>query len=144
MGFPRVEELPWRSGLPSRQTFQDDAAFGQFRQILKYVGKRLGVFVDEIDHRGTSQTCPNCRSEVRKELKDRYHVCHECGYGVNEPIDRDIASAQEICNRGLEKHSTQGLWGKEIGYQVGLSGAFCLDKWRRLAMPNSDVGKPTV
>jgi putative transposase len=134
----------WRSGLPSRQTFQDDAAFGQFRQILKYVGKRLGVFVDEIDHRGTSQTCPNCRSEVRKELKDRYHVCHECGYGVNEPIDRDIASAQEICNRGLEKHSTQGLWGKEIGYQVGLSGAFCLDKWRRLAMPNSDVGKPTV
>ena len=43
--------------------------------------------------------------------------------------------------------STQGLWGKEIGCQVeragaelgsapfassvGLSGAFCLDKWRK-------------
>ena len=91
-----------------------DAAFGQFRQILKYVGKRRGVFVDEVDHRGTSQVCPNCRAEVRKELQDRYHVCHECGYGVDEPVDRDIASAQEICNRGIEKHSTQGLWGQEI------------------------------
>ncbi len=121
-----------------------DAAFGQFRQILKYVGKRRGVFVDQVDHRGTSQVCPNCRSEVRKELKDRYHICHECGYGVDEPVDRDIASAQEICNRGIEKHSTQGLWGKEIGYQVGLSGAFCLDKWHGLAMPSSDVGKPAL
>ena len=99
-----------------------DAAFGQFRQILKYVGKRRGVFVDEVDHRGTSQVCPNCRASLRKELKDRYHICHECGYGVTSPVDRDIASAQEICNRGIEKHSTQGLWGKEIGYQVeGLS-----------------------
>ena len=121
-----------------------DAAFGQFRQILKYVGKRRGVFVDEVDHRGTSQACPNCRSAVLKELSDRYHVCHECGYGVHEKVDRDIASAQEICNRGIEKHSTQGLWGKEIGYQVGLSGAFCLDKWRRVAIPNSDVGKPAL
>ena len=121
-----------------------NAAFGQFRQILKYVGKRRGVFVDEVDHRGTSQVCPNCRTEVRKELKDRYHICHECGYGVDGPVDRDVASAQEICNRGIEKHSTQGLWGKEIGYQVGLSGAFCLDKWRRVAMPSSDVGKPAL
>ena len=121
-----------------------DAAFGQFRQILKYVGKRRGVFVDEVDHRGTSQVCPNCRSEVRKKLKHRYHVCHECGYGVDELVNRDVASAQEICNRGIEKHSTQGLWGKEIGYQVGLSGAMSLDKWRRVAISNSNVGKPTV
>ncbi len=121
-----------------------DAAFGQFRQILKYVGKRRGVFVDEVDHRGTSQTCPNCRSAVKKELSDRYHVCHECGYGVHSLVNRDIAAAQEICNRGIEKHSTQGLWGKEIGYQVGLSGAFCLDKWHGVAMPSSDVGKPTL
>ncbi len=121
-----------------------DAAFGQFRQILKYVGKRRGVFVDEVDHRGTSQCCPNCRSEVRKELSDRYHICYECGYGTHSRVDRDIASAQEICNRGIEKHSTQGLWGKEIGYQVGLSGAFCLDKWHGVATPNSDVGKPAL
>ncbi len=104
-----------------------DAAFGQFRQILKYVGKRRGVLIDEVDHRGSSQTCPNCRIEVRKELEDRIHSCPECQYEV----DRDVASAQELCNRGIEKHSTQGLWGKEIDCQVGLSGAFCLDKWRQ-------------
>ena len=121
-----------------------DAAFGQFRQILKYVGKLRGVFVDEVDHRGTSQTCPNCRSAVRKDLSDRFHICHECGYGVYSRVDRDIASAQEICNRGIEKHSTQGLWGKEIGYQVGLSGAMNLDKWHGLAMSSSDVRKPTL
>ena len=103
-----------------------DASFGQFRTILKCVGKRRNVFVAEVDHRGSSQTCPNCRIEVRKELEDRIHSCPECLYET----DRDIASAQELCNRGIEMLSTQGLWGKEIGCQVGLSGAFCLDKWR--------------
>ncbi|MGK7898972.1 MAG: RNA-guided endonuclease InsQ/TnpB family protein [Xenococcus sp. (in: cyanobacteria)] len=117
-----------------------DAAFGQFRQILKYVGMCKGVFVDEVDHRGTSQTCPNCRTVVKKELSDREHNCPECAYVV----DRDIAAAQEICNRGIEKHSTQGLWGKEIGYQVGLSGAFCLDKWQGVAMPTRESGKPAL
>ena len=84
------------------------------------------------------------------------HSCPECGYEV----DRDIASAQEICNRGREKHSTQGLWGKEIGCQVeragaelgsapfessvGLSGAMCLDKWRKVgaAISIGDDGSP--
>jgi putative transposase len=113
-----------------------DAGFGQFRDILYYVGKQRGVYIAEVDHKGTSQTCPNCRIEVPKELSDRWHSCPECKYEV----DRDIASAQEICNRGFEQLSTQGLWGKEIGCQVGLSGAFCLDKWRRAAMSNSDVG----
>jgi len=113
-----------------------DAAPSQFRDILYYVGKQRGVYIAEVDHKGTSQTCPNCRIEVRKELSDRWHSCPECKYEV----DRDIASAQEICNRGFEQLSTQGLWGKEIGCQVGLSGAFCLDKWRRAAISNSDVG----
>lgn len=115
-----------------------DAAFGQFRTILFYVGKQRGVYIAEVNPYGTSQTCPNCRIEVRKELSDRWHSCPECKYEV----DRDIASAQEICNRGYEMLSTQGLWGKEIGCQVGLSGAFCLDKWRRAATSNSDVGSP--
>jgi putative transposase len=113
-----------------------DAAFGQFRLILFYVGKQRGVYVAEVDHRGTSQTCPNCRTEVRKELGDRWHSCPECKYEA----PRDLASAQEICNRGYEQLSTQGLWGKEIGCQVGLSGAMSLDKWRRAATSSSDAG----
>ncbi len=125
-----VEDIDFRimaKGFLGKHTV--DASFGQFRQILKYVGKRRNVFVASVDHRGSSQTCPNCRIEVRKELSDRIHSCPECRYET----DRDIASAQELCNRGIEILSTQGLWGQEIGCQVGLSGAFCLDKWHGAA-----------
>jgi putative transposase len=114
-----------------------DASFGQLRTILEYVARKRDVFVGQIDHRGTSQICPNCRTEVRKDLSVRLHECHECGYVV----DRDIASAQEICNRGQETY--RGTPEKqEIASQVVLSGNFVLDKWRfRGGMPNSDVGK---
>ncbi len=117
-----VEDIDFRimaKGFLGKHTV--DASFGQFRQILKYVGKRRNVFVAEVDHRGSSQTCPNCRIEVRKELSDRIHSCPECRYET----DRDIASAQELCNRGIEILSTQGLWGQEIGCQVkGLRAEF--------------------
>ncbi len=116
-----------------------DASFGQFRSILKYVGQKRNVFVAEVDHRGSSQTCPNCRIEVRKELEDRIHSCPECKYET----DRDIASAQELCNRGLGTY--RGTPEKqEIGSQVVLSGNFVLGKWRRGAMPSSDIGKPAL
>ncbi len=107
-----------------------DAGFGQFRDILKYVCKVRGKYFGLVDHRGTSQTCPNCRAEVRKTLADRFHVCHECGYGVDYFVDRDVASAQEICNRGIES-TTLGLRGKETVCQVEVSGVMSLDNWRR-------------
>jgi putative transposase len=71
-----VEDIDFRTmakGFLGKHTI--DAAFGQFRTILKYVGKRRNVFVGEVDHRGSSQVCPNCRIEVRKELSDRIHSC---------------------------------------------------------------------
>lgn len=108
-----------------------DAAFGQQRSILKYVGLKRGVFVGEVDHKGTSQTCPCCRIEVRKELSNRYHVCYECGYGVDLPVDRDIASGQEICNRGEETYRGNSE-KQEIGSQVVLSSNMIVDKWRKL------------
>jgi transposase len=43
-----------------------DASFGQLRTILEYVGRKRDVFVGRVDHKGTSQTCPNCRSQVRR------------------------------------------------------------------------------
>ncbi|MBW4536689.1 MAG: transposase [Pleurocapsa minor HA4230-MV1] len=121
-----------------------DASFGQMRTILEYVARKRDVFVGKVDHRGTSQTCPNCRATVRKDLSVRLHECSECGYVV----DRDVASGQEICNRGEETY--RGTPEKqEIGSQVVLSGNLVLDKWRnteryRGAMPNSDIGKPTL
>jgi putative transposase len=136
-----VEDIDFRimaKGFLGKHTI--DAAFGQFRTILKYVGKRRNVFVGEVDSKGSSQVCPNCRIEVRKELSDRLHSCPECLYVV----DRDIASAQELCNRGIETY--RGTPEKqEIGSQVVLSGNFVLDKWRfRGAMPNREFGKPPL
>lgn len=136
-----VEDIDFRimaKGFLGKHTV--DSAFGQFRSILKYVGWHRGKFVGEVDHKGTSQTCPNCRTSLRKELGDSWHSCPECLY----ECDRDIASAQEICNRGIETY--RGTPEKqEIDSQiVVLSGAMSLDKWRRGVMPNSDIGKPTL
>lgn len=136
-----IEDIDFRivaKGFLGKHTI--DAAFGQFRSILKYVGWMRGKFVEAVDSKGSSQTCPNCRIEVRKELGDRIHSCPECHYKT----DRDIASAQELCNRGIETYPGT-LEKQEIGSQiVVLSGAMSLDKWRRGVMPNSDVGKPAV
>ena len=136
-----VEDCDFRimaKGILGKHTI--DAAFGKQRDILEYVARKRDVFVGRIDHRGTSQTCPNCRTEVRKDLSVRLHECNECGYVV----DRDIASGQEICNRGQETY--RGTPEKqEIGSQVVLSGNFVVDKWRsRGAMPISDNGKPAL
>jgi putative transposase len=51
-------------------------------------------------------------------------------------IDLLIASAQEICNRGIETYRGNPE-KQEIVSQVVLSGNFVLDKWRfRGEMPN--------
>ncbi len=52
-----------------------DAAFGQFRTIVKYVCWKRGKFFGEIDARGTSQECPECGGEVKKDLSVRVHHC---------------------------------------------------------------------
>ena len=85
---------PGRSG--GKHTL--DAGFGQFREILKWVCWKRGVYFAEIDHKGTSQTCPECGFHTgKKSLSERVHNCTECGYTTN----RDIASAQVICSRGI-------------------------------------------
>ena len=141
-----IEDCDFRimaKGMLGKHTI--DAAFGKQRDILEYVARARDVFVGRVDHRGTSQVCPNCRSEVRKDLSVRLHECHECNYVV----DRDIASGQEICNRGeetvrprvgrgrkgmLTKTTYRGTREKqEIGSQVVLSGNFVVDKWRNLS-----------
>ncbi|MGB5636968.1 MAG: transposase [Waterburya sp.] len=127
-----VEDCDFRimaKGMLGKHTI--DASFGQLRSILEYVATKRDVFVGRVDHRGTSQTCPNCRTAVKKDLSVRRHECRECGYVV----DRDIASGQEICNRGEETY--RGTPEKqEIGSQVVLSGNLVLDKWRNLPQGN--------
>ena len=74
-----------------------DGGFGQFRQLLKWVGWKRDVYVAEVDHRYTSQICPNCQAHTgKKDLSVRVHICPECNYLTT----RDIASAQVIKQRG--------------------------------------------
>ena len=96
-----------------------DAAFGQFRSITKYVCWKRGVFFAEVNARGTSQECPECGVEVRKDLSVRVHHCPSCNYTT----DRDVASGQVIRNRGLELVSTPGLGGMETVCAADLPGA---------------------
>ncbi len=90
------------------------AAFGQFRTIVKYVCWKRGKFCRastlarfanaEVDARGTSQECPECGGEVKKDLSVRVHNCPHCGYTTH----RDIAAGQNIRNRGIKLISTVG------------------------------------
>ena len=96
-----------------------DAAFGQFRTIVKYVCWKRGKFFGEVDARGTSQLCPECGGEVKKDLSVRVHDCRHCGYQT----DRDIAAGQNIRNRGIELISTVGQTGTETACADDLPGA---------------------
>ncbi len=96
-----------------------DAAFGQFRTIVKYVCWKRGKFFTEVDARGTSQECPECGGEVKKDLSVRVHNCPHCGYKT----DRDVAAGQNIRNRGIKLISTVGQTGIESACADGLPGA---------------------
>jgi putative transposase len=93
-----------------------DGGFGQFRDLLSWVCWKRGKYFARVDHKYTSQICPECNTHTgKKELNERVHNCSECGYQTT----RDHASERVILNRGLEDiASTDGLSGKEIVCQV--------------------------
>jgi putative transposase len=95
-----------------------DAAFGQFRSIVKYVCWKRGKFFSEVDARGTSQQCPECGGEVKKDLSVRVHNCTHCGYKTA----RDVAAGQNIRNRGIALISTVGQTGTETACADDLPG----------------------
>jgi putative transposase len=105
-----MEDLNYRTvaqGLLGKHML--DAAFGQFRSIVKYVCWKRGKFFSEVDARGISQECPECGGEVKKDLSVRVHDCPHCGYKT----DRDVAAGQNIRNRGIKLISTVGQTGIE-------------------------------
>ncbi|WP_233154026.1 zinc ribbon domain-containing protein [Scytonema sp. HK-05] len=77
-----------------------------------------GKFFSEVDARGTSQQCPECGEEVKKDLSVRVHDCPHCGYKT----DRDIAAGQNIRNRGIKLISTVGHTGTETACADDLPG----------------------
>lgn len=86
----------WAKGLFSKHIL--DAGFGEFLSILEWVCWKRGVYFAKVNPAGTSQTCPNCNHHTgKKDLSERVHRCGECGY----TIDRDVAAAQVVMQRGL-------------------------------------------
>ncbi|MEB3282654.1 MAG: zinc ribbon domain-containing protein [Lyngbya sp.] len=82
--------------------------------MLAWVCGQRGVYFGKVDHRFTSQICPNCGAHTaeswrcrfpsrqtfqdgKKDLSERTHKCPECQYEIN----RDVAAAKVICNRGI-------------------------------------------
>ncbi len=114
-----MEDLDYRTmakGMFGKHTL--DAAFGQFRNIVKYVCWKRGKFFGEVNARGTSQECPECGEEVKKGLSVRVHNCPSCGYTT----DRDVAAGQNIRNRGIKLISTVGQTGIESACAAVLPG----------------------
>jgi putative transposase len=74
-----------------------DAAWGSYLSIQEWVCWKRGVYFVKVLASGTSQECPQCSTEVKKDLSVRIHQCSECGYTTN----RDVAAAQIVRNRGL-------------------------------------------
>lgn len=93
-----VEDLDFRimaKGMLGKHTLE--AELGQFtNQILAWVCFKRDVFYSKVDARGTSQECPDCGAEVRKDLSTRIHHCRTCG----SIKPRDVASGQVISSRG--------------------------------------------
>jgi putative transposase len=96
-----------------------DAAFGQFRSIVKYVCWKRGKFFACVDSRGTSQECPECGEEVKKDLSVRVHCCPHCNFTT----DRDVAAGLNIRNRGIKLISTVGHTGMETACAAELPGS---------------------
>ena len=116
-GMIFVEDIDfrtWAKGMLGKHTL--DAGFGQFVSILQWVCWKRGVHFAKVDKDYTSQVCPQCDTHTgRKELSDRLHACHECGYTTH----RDVAAAQAIRNRGI---SALGRSVDQIACGDGLTG----------------------
>ena len=119
-----------------------DGGFGQFRDLLSWVCWKRGKYFSQVDHKYTSQICPECGTHTgKKELNQRVHLCPECGYQTS----RDHASGRVILQRGLQAlelnsrdNPSRGLNSvvpmdcreRKLPSNGVLSGVLCLDKCR--------------
>ena len=96
-----------------------DGGFGQFRDLLSWVCWKRGKYFAQVDHRFTSQICPECGTHTgKKELSQRDHVCDECGYQTT----RDHASGRVILQRGLSNVVPMDCRERKLSAECVLSG----------------------
>ncbi len=76
-----------------------DAAWGKLRWCLEYKCETAGKWAVAVPARGTTQACSGCGVVVPKTLRDRRHVCPDCGLD----LDRDENAARNILMRALQQ-----------------------------------------
>jgi putative transposase len=76
-----------------------DASWSKFIFMLSYKAQSAGRKLIKIDPRNTTQRCSACGSIVKKELCDRVHECHYCGFLCN----RDYNASRNILLTGMEQ-----------------------------------------
>ncbi|MDJ0618683.1 MAG: transposase [Calothrix sp. MO_192.B10] len=115
-----VEDIDFRicaKGFLGKQML--DGGFGQFRQLLSWVCWKRGKYFHQVDHKYTSQICPECNAHTgKKKLSQRFHACPECGYQTT----RDHASGRVILNRGLENVVPVDWGERKLSAECVLSG----------------------
>ena len=122
-GMIFVEDLDFpimAKGMLGKQTL--DTGLDQFtNQILPWVCFKRDVFYGKVDGRRTSQECPDCGAEVKKDLSTRIHRCHHCG----SIKPRDVAVAQVITARG-QRVVENACGGEAAGAEVTQSSGHLL------------------
>jgi putative transposase len=81
-----------------------DAAWSLLVQLTTYKAESANASVVLVDPRGTSQTCPACRTIKAKTLSVRVHAC-DCGC----VLDRDVAAAIIVHERAFDSGRDIGL-----------------------------------
>ena len=89
---------------------KQDAAWGQFIELLEYKADLNGCYVETVEPAGTSKECSECGAESDKPLWVREHSCPSCGF----ELDRDWNASINVLERGLE------LLEERLGEQLGL------------------------
>ncbi len=104
-GFIAVENLNVKGlarGILAKSV--NDAGWSKFLEFIAYKAECAGREFVRIDPRGTSQTCV-CGASVPKSLKDRWHICPDCGLSAG----RDHVSAQVILIRAGNRPSVANV-----------------------------------
>jgi len=107
-GLIAVEDLQLR-GLTRGYLAKDisDQGWAEFLTLLGYKAEDAGIQVVRVPPSGTSQTCSDCGTSVRKTLAEPTHSCPFCQL----VIDRDVNAARNILRLGLSRQATTWATG---------------------------------
>jgi putative transposase len=93
-----IEDLRVKNMVRNRKLSKSisDASWSQFKTWLEYFAKIFGKVLVAVNPAYTTQLCSSCGKIVKKDLKQREHIC---GCGLH--LDRDHNAALNILKAGL-------------------------------------------